>query len=51
MAYYHENNKHIEQRKNIEGCKREKQTTNKGKLIKTNSRLLNINLKGKKGME
>jgi hypothetical protein len=35
MAYYHQNNKHREQRKNIEGCKREKhQITCKGKPIK-----------------
>jgi hypothetical protein len=34
MTYYHKNNKHREQRKNIEGCKREKTRPYKGKHIK-----------------
>jgi hypothetical protein len=34
MVYYHQNNKHREQRKNIEGCKREEKITYKGKPIK-----------------
>jgi hypothetical protein len=48
MANHHQNNKHREQKKNIEVCKREKKITYKGK---PNIRFLNGNLKSKKGME
>jgi hypothetical protein len=34
MAYYHENNKYRDMRKNTEGCKREKRIIYKGKPIK-----------------